>query len=1138
MSGPVRVLIFGAGPLSQALRAVGKERSRLDSNRLGASALCSDLGQMRQLLELWRGEREIPNDVASLCATARRPRTRAGSAPFGDIDAAVLEPVSPVELVFRGASLSWVAIVKELLAPIRALGPGQTQVAARWLRACLLAADEDRRAEAAAELADLVRGEGVAADFARAVILETRPRLIDPADALRTIQTLIGMPVGVIVGSPRTLAAERDGDCGDSFRDTLALAARQLNIPIFQAPGVAIRNQVDAPLVPAPDDRPAAAPPPGLIDAAIEFIAEVADSDSWSPPSAFDGTPSPFSPDHVYTRIEEKRTRSLLESKGVRTIPFPFRAALAIVSDVDGSSRPQYDAYTSQLSGQFGLDFGDSTWLQWNYAGDQDLGAGFGFFSPDGTTGRAIPPTTFNLTRTLFESVAAYHAGNVDHFHAFFNNGPQVVVASARRDLGKGRAAFDLSCDESSIVGRFRDFCVVGLCVVGKKDRKIGVRALTVQAVDGGRTDDYRRTRYDAPPDGRDYHLFSLARPADDPRSAPKFSETKNVVVALDELDEVGDIERIFLLSAGGASILESLDFLRTVYNINMTLITEHAAQHFRNPVKSAVVDREFKWAAAKADAALISGNGTLIDANDEFVFATDADHPHSLFRVFPEISSDFDVRFIVPKAAAGAMGFSPFELVTPSPTRAGGGVYWARRVLPALDPAPGGPPDKTRRSTFAARVEKVLEVSDGAPGRLWPIYTHLGALEGEAVPVPYFDKGAMAALQDRAFNVSGAIPPSGRIWVVRASVIYDYALMLRSIGPHIARPGPDAVSIASWRDPVLGKAMPASKGQLYGLTFYVGDPARADVRLDGEPLKTLFLNPPDETGRPSVTIAECDIRHLLFDDLDPTINRPDEVRLAGGGWTWRPRDGEDRAFGRLAVSAGGSEVTSGPASAGASLTVPLNGWTAMGAQLATFAVRRGACAFALEFETQNGGRFCFGDRSFVEARRSEFTASYAFDPALFAAGGWRTLAVPFHDLAWNPAARPGGPLPSHPLKSMTVRCLGGGEAAVDVAGLAFPRPRASAVAATDGFCLGGELAAFAGGETVRLVARDGDPGERREMTVDQRGFFCFDRVPRGIYEVWAETASGPAHDRRGPLVEVGGDTMTLVLAGAAPEAV
>jgi hypothetical protein len=1132
MSGPIRVLFLGAGQLSTALRLEARERSRLDGGQYGAGAACLNLGQMRQVLEVWRGQREIPEDIQVLCANARRIRVPPGSTSFRDIDVAVLEPVSPVELVFRGYSLSWRAILRGPLVSILALGPDEARLADRWLRAGLLASNEGHRAEAAAELFELVPSDAEGADFAKALILETRSQVVDAPDALRTLRDLLGRPMGVIVGSPEQRAAEEAGDSGDSLTDKLTFAAVQFDIPTFRVWEVGSRRQADAPpRTAAHSHRFSPGLLPGLADAAIQFIADVADSASDLPSLTFDGAPSPFFKDHVYTRFEEKKARANLAAKDIRLMPFPFNSALAIVSDLDGSQRPQYEAYTGQLIGRLGLDFGDSTWLQWAYGKERRRGVGFGFLSPDGTTDCDDPNEIFNDTRTFFESLAEFHIGNVDHFHSFFIDGPRVVISGHSRQLGGGKVAFDLDFGPGPVARELRNGCIVGVCAVTKKDSTVRIHGVAIEGRDGVLSEFYGPAPYDGPRDGRQYHMFSEARPQRDNHSIPKIDQARSVIISVCDQSDAENIERVIVSNTYGIVVMEALRYLNDVYHIDINLITEHGAHHFRNPAKGKLDDEKTRMKIVQIENGISSGKGTILDARGDLIFSTDADHPNSMCRVFPEITSELELRFIVPAASSGGMGFSPFELVTPSPTRAGGGVYWAKRVMPRLKPSLSGEPnDRTRQSTFTARVEKALEVCDQAPGLFWPLYTHLGALDGDILPEPYFNEATASALQDRAFNISGAVAAPGRVWVGRASVIYDYALILRSIGDHVTRPDANSVRIGSWRDPVIGKRMPRSRGQLYGLTFYVDDPSKADVRLDGEPIETFFVNPADETGRPSITIAECDIRHLLFDNLDPARNRPGDVHLVGGQWTWRPRGEGDRAFGRLAAS--GPVRAAGTAVAGASLTVALHGWTATGAQSAIFAVRRhGAGRFALEFQTQSGGRFCFGDRSFVGPRRRAFTASYAFDPQLFVPGVWRTLSVPFYDLAWHPSARPGGPLPSHALESVTIHCLGDGGAAIDVAGLAFLRPRASRAAReAAGFCVGGRLAGHAGHEVVHLSGRDRGDSENRQLAVDQRGFFCFDQVARGMYEVWADTAGGAAHDRRGPLLEVEGDTMTLVL--------
>src|SRR5476649_1191267 len=114
-----------------------------------------------------------------------------------------------------------------------------------------------------------------------------------------------------------------------------------------------------------------------------------------------------------------------------------------------------------------------------------------------------------------------------------------------------------------------------------------------------------------------------------------------------------------------------------------------------------------------------------------------------------------------------------------------------------------------------------------------------------------------MWVLQDRAFGISG---DGSRQWLTRASVLYDYALIVRSLADHVRRDG-DNIDISSWADAVLGQTLPCSPAQLYGVTFYVRDAGTAGVSLNGRRIETLSRNPADETGRQSVTVLESEIR-------------------------------------------------------------------------------------------------------------------------------------------------------------------------------------------------------------------------------------------------------------------------------------
>ncbi|MBA3811053.1 MAG: hypothetical protein H0X27_05295 [Caulobacteraceae bacterium] len=662
--------------------------------------------------------------------------------------------------------------------------------------------------------------------------------------------------------------------------------------------------------------------------------------------------------------------------------------------------------------------------------------------------------------------------------------------------------------------------------MVGAPGARIRVRSVAVRERGGRVTDSYRVTPYDSPPNGREHRLLAIRNAPEDEETLPRLENVRAVTIEFRRPRQAAHVERVMLISALGETLIERLDYLRERFNVEMGLITEHAGLHFRNPYRSRLVDPKLKEHVESFRGPTEAYNGNLTDDDGNLIFSTDSDNPYSFCRMFPNISRDQEFRFVVPLAAAKASGWEVLQLVTPSPTRAGGGIYWAQRTSPNIDaPKKGSWFDgHSRQDTFAGRISRLLEITSHDPGQLWPIYTHLGSLGGRPLPQPYFDPGPMLALQDRVFNISGTVPPRSRLWFTAATVLYDYALMMRGVADHVSHADPDTVHIRSWMDFTLGKTLPRSPAQLHGLTFHVHDPWKAEVYLDDRRIERVVRNRADESGRPSVTIAETDRRYVLFDRLDPMAN--DAPPISGGEWTWAPPEGVGAGFGRLAI-------TGKDASSHTSVRLSLHGWTPTGAQAVAFSVRPDdGTRWGFFFETRAGGGFYFGNEALAGDVGRPITASYFFPPVKPAGGEWRLWIAPFHDLAWAKGAAPGGPMPSHPLEALTIVCAGAPGSGVGIDRVEFlrPRMRAHQEGREPRWCLGGRLPIFETGATVEAAALGPNEIPIHTAVVDQRGYFCFGLVSAGVYKIWARSGKDELHDRRGPLIEVGADLMSLVL--------
>jgi hypothetical protein len=802
----------------------------------------------------------------------------------------------------------------------------------------------------------------------------------------------------------------------------------------------------------------------------------------------------------------------------LRPFPYPFASALAIISDVDGSSRARYDAYVGQLVGTLGLDFGDSMWLRWSCnapAQGTPIGGGLGFFSRHFGLGRDEVAQTYLRSRTLFESLAEFHCGNVDHYHAFLSKGPRVAVLN-EIEARPGLAVAAPGEFERAGFWQCGDAYADGVCVVTRGVDAPAIASVAVVDARGQSTAYERRVAIAQPDAERHQALFVVSASVEEGAAHPQFDHVARVEAKFAEVNDASRVERILLVSGSGAVMLDRLKLLRDRFNVETPLVTEHSGFHFRSATMAERRDRGQRDYVLGHEGTVAALSGTLEDEKANLIFSTDADDPRSVSRVLPELSADLEVRFLIPQAATSTSGWPLNKLISPYSTRAGTITYQAHRTFTnIIQPPPGRAFDgtQTRQENFALRVANVLAAARETPGLFWPIYTHLGGITAQTpdnnLPSPYFEVEPLHELQDRMFGISGSAAPESRVWVVRATTLYDYALLARSVSDHIWKSGADKIEIPSWRDPVLNKMLPRSPSQLFGLTFYVEDPLRAEVRLDGRLVEHLVRNKRDETGRHSVTVAECEIRYPVFKHLDPMRG---DAQVEQGAWQFHA----EPAFGRLTIGGEGC----------AKLRVPMHGWTPTGAQLLSFICRGESNAeVAIVLETETAGRFCFGHRCAVE-RAGKLDARYVFKDEH--SEDWRRLVAPFYDMAWAESAAPGGPMPSHALAAVELHCIGKPGSHADIGDLALLRPRATSLAQDRRYCLGGAVADFRAGQEVHAAREDGSGP--LSQAVDQRGRFCFTGLTKGIYRVWSRSDRGEVHDRRGALVELGGDTMYLLL--------
>lgn len=95
----------------------------------------------------------------------------------------------------------------------------------------------------------------------------------------------------------------------------------------------------------------------------------------------------------------------------------------------------------------------------------------------------------------------------------------------------------------------------------------------------------------------------------------------------------------------------------------------------------------------------------------------------------------------------------------------------------------------------------------------------------------------------------------SGNIYVTTTSRLLTHHMIAENLVWSAASEGHrQVINIEMVHDDIDGDFVPTVE-DLQGMTFYTGDPGKTSIRLAGEDLSDTVCNPPDETGRASVSI-------------------------------------------------------------------------------------------------------------------------------------------------------------------------------------------------------------------------------------------------------------------------------------------
>lgn len=825
----------------------------------------------------------------------------------------------------------------------------------------------------------------------------------------------------------------------------------------------------------------------------------------------------------------------------LRAMPYPFSGMLAITSDIDRSNRDLYARYTGQLVRDNGLDFGDSVWLSSNQVGTN---AGLAFYGVDLRMRHPAWERRRELDLSPCELAREYHRGNIDHWHMFLPRGPRVALAR-RPAMRDGEHVFSFAPERITRGGKpvftqgifaVRPFPVLGAVVAVPGDaaapeslvvawraspRDEALSEIALEPADDRELYPLLNHRHE----GRRLYLFAITPAADSAAAVPLIQDVDHVRVRL--RDAGSGVPALYLVNCHSGILLDRLRHLKRAYGVSMTTASVHAMWHLvrrttlddingqvLRAIEAAEPDRSGRGGDALLDA--LAGEA----ATDDVFFSTMGDHPLSFARMFPELQREHGfayVRFSGPmyslfnrnmyvRELGEDNGVFPDNacLVYPVAREDGGALF---NIVSTKSEVPDDYEDyddhqrsRTTAASFDARMDQLMRRFRSGRGTdaTWRgcgifFYTHLGNTAPKpAPPSPYFDPAVVGTFRDSHYGRCAAGEP--RVWFTRASVLADFAMVNQAL---IELADVDfegsTVDIASAPDPFTGGRTPRDAAQLYGQTFFVRDAIAATVTLDGREIHDVQRNA-RSPGEPSesVTVVECGIREVVFDDLDPAAHR--EHTLDGATWQWRTGDADcpSGAFGRLALGAG---------SAAGSLELRYPGLRLEGAQHLFCSLRRSSpeVRFGLEWHVESGGVFYFGDAGAGEGRTG-IAARYVLDGRAAERTSWFRCCVPFFDLAWDEGTGR-ATLANHPVVLIRLLVAGPGGAWVDVDELELGRPRTTAPSQGAGLALVGGRAPGGHAATLESLA-DPAHGPAQRAAIDAFGGFRFTGVPHGPWRV------------------------------------
>lgn len=235
MTAPLNALLFGSCLVRKPLFTASRIEGGFECEPYGPVPAVHSFGEMTQMIEILRREREVPRELWPLCRMNNRFVRAMRTGDFHKLDVALIEPALPIEMRFRGISISRDGLLIEVLKPIEERGgKPAAKLATRWLRQGLIGMNEQIRAETGEKLLQFIPGTTDADELARAVIRDIEIAKSDLVEGFRKVRSLLDCPLGVAIYVFGYMPDGRIISWPPGFREDVMAAAGQAGLPMFE----------------------------------------------------------------------------------------------------------------------------------------------------------------------------------------------------------------------------------------------------------------------------------------------------------------------------------------------------------------------------------------------------------------------------------------------------------------------------------------------------------------------------------------------------------------------------------------------------------------------------------------------------------------------------------------------------------------------------------------------------------------------------------------------------------------------------------------------------------------------------------------------------------------------------------------